>query len=400
MSTAGILIIGNEILSGKVQDENTPFFLRELRAIGVDVRAVHVVPDEIEEIAEQVRAFSRRFDYVLTSGGVGPTHDDLTMDGVARAFGVELVVHDEMAVQLRKALRGAEPNSSQLKMCTLPLGAALISSPDLWFPLVQVRNVFVFPGIPKLLQAKFQSARGCFKGQPWFLRRVYVRCMESDIAQDLHDLLADFPELLLGSYPRTTARSSDSDYLTMLTLESRDEQYMLRAVDSLVARIPSGSLLKVDCTAEASASTGRDPCAQRAAGERSLGKHGQGTRARSEPQASEASGPQDGLRDCARSLEISRATKIAMRLPPIMWLATESCTVTKSPLGRDRTSSTGGDSSPESSRASRSRAICRQAGATSSANAVPSRRSEPQPKSASAAGFTSWIMPVSRLSAM
>jgi molybdenum cofactor synthesis domain-containing protein len=246
MSTAGILIIGNEILSGKVQDENTPFFLRELRAIGVDVRAVHVVPDEIEEIAEQVRAFSRRFDYVLTSGGVGPTHDDLTMDGVARAFGVELVVHDEMAVQLRKALRGAEPNSSQLKMCTLPLGAALISSPDLWFPLVQVRNVFVFPGIPKLLQAKFQSARGCFKGQPWFLRRVYVRCMESDIAQDLHDLLADFPELLLGSYPRTTARSSDSDYLTMLTLESRDEQYMLRAVDSLVARIPSGSLLKVD----------------------------------------------------------------------------------------------------------------------------------------------------------
>jgi FAD synthetase len=128
----------------------------------------------------------------------------------------------------------------------LPRGAGLISTPDLWFPLVRVHNVYVFPGIPKLLQAKFESARDCFKGQPFFLRRVYVRCMESDIAQDLHDLLADFPELLLGSYPRTTARAADDDYLTMLTLESRDEQYMLRAVDSLVARIPGGALLRVD----------------------------------------------------------------------------------------------------------------------------------------------------------
>jgi FAD synthetase len=246
VSTAGILIIGNEILSGKVQDENTPYFLRELRALGVEVRAVHVIPDEIEEIALQVRGFSARFDYVLTSGGVGPTHDDLTMDGVARAFGVDLVMHAEMAAQLRRALRGTEPNASQLKMCTLPAGAGLISTPDLWFPLVHVRNVYIFPGIPRLLQAKFESARGTFKGEPYFLRRVYVSCMESDIAQDLHDLLADFPELLLGSYPRTTARASESDYLTMLTLESRDEQYMLRAVDSLVARIPNGALLRVD----------------------------------------------------------------------------------------------------------------------------------------------------------
>ena len=159
MSSAGILIIGNEILSGKVQDENTPYFLRELRAQGVDVRAVHVVPDEIEWIAEEVRSFSARFDYVLTSGGVGPTHDDLTMDGVASAFGVDLVVHEEMEGQLRKALRGTEPNPSQLKMCMLPRGAGLISTPDLWFPLVHVRNVYIFPGIPRLLQAKFELTR-------------------------------------------------------------------------------------------------------------------------------------------------------------------------------------------------------------------------------------------------
>jgi molybdopterin-biosynthesis enzyme MoeA-like protein len=95
----------------------------------------------------------------------------------------------------------------------------------------------VFPGIPKLLQSKFDSARAHFRGQPFYLRRVYLSCIESDIAQDLHDLLAEFPQLMLGSYPRTTARQSESDYLTMLTVESRDEQYMLRAVDALVARI-------------------------------------------------------------------------------------------------------------------------------------------------------------------
>ena len=246
MSSAGILIIGNEILSGKVQDENTPFLLRELRQLGVDVAAVHVIPDEIDVIAKDVREFSERFDYVMTTGGVGPTHDDVTMEAIATAFGVELVVHREMERQLREALKGEDPNESQMKMCMLPRGAELISTPDLWFPLVHMANVFIFPGIPKLLQAKFQSARKNFRGEPYFLRRVYVRCMESDIAQDLHDLLDDFPELLLGSYPRTTARESASDYLTMLTLESRDESYVTRAVQSLVARIPDEQVLRVE----------------------------------------------------------------------------------------------------------------------------------------------------------
>ncbi len=246
MTTAGLLIIGNEILSGKIQDENTPYLLRELRQQGVDVMAVHVIPDEIDVISSDVRSFSDRFDYVLTTGGVGPTHDDVTMEAVAAAFELDLVVHDEMERQLRNALRGEEPNESQMKMCTLPRGAQLISTPDLWFPLVHLGNVYIFPGIPRLLRAKFESARDAFKGQPYHLRRVYVRCMESDIAQDLHDLLDDFPELLLGSYPRTTARESASDYLTMLTLESRDEGYVVRAVESLVARIPDEHLLRIE----------------------------------------------------------------------------------------------------------------------------------------------------------
>src|SRR5262245_30573943 len=169
MSTAGILIIGNEILTGKIQDENTPYLLRELRKQGVDVPRVVVIPDVVSDIARDVREFSARFDYVLTSGGVGPTHDDLTMDGVAAAFELPLVEHEEMVALLRSALKGKEPNASHLKMCTLPAGASLITTKDLWFPLVQVRNVFVFPGIPRLLQMKFEGARELFKGDPIYL---------------------------------------------------------------------------------------------------------------------------------------------------------------------------------------------------------------------------------------
>src|SRR5262245_37739159 len=164
MSTAGIIIIGNEILTGKVQDENTPYLLRELRRQGVDVPRVHVISDVIADIAHDVAEFSRTYDYVLTSGGVGPTHDDVTMEGVAAAFGGRLWRNAEMTGMLLGALRGREPNASHLKMCTLPVGATLIASKDLWFPLVQVRNVFVFPGIPRLLQAKFDAARDLFKG--------------------------------------------------------------------------------------------------------------------------------------------------------------------------------------------------------------------------------------------
>ncbi len=242
MSTAGILIIGNEILSGKVQDENAPYLLRELRKQGVDVDRVHVISDVVETIAEEVRRFSDAYEYVLTSGGVGPTHDDVTMESIALAFGTSLITHARMEELLRKALKGQEPNESMLKMCQMPEGSELIEGTDLWFPLVTMRNVFIFPGIPKLLRAKFDSARHHFRGEPVYLRRVFVSCMESDVAQDLNELLVEFPELMLGSYPRVT----DADYRTMLTLESRDKAYLTRAVDSLVARIPSEWLLRVE----------------------------------------------------------------------------------------------------------------------------------------------------------
>lgn len=241
MPTAGILVIGNEILSGKVVDTNSPYLCRELRALGVDVERIVTIPDAIDVIAEHVRVMSEGFDFVLTSGGIGPTHDDLTVEGVAAAFGRPLQESDSILERLRRAV-GGEPNASQKKMAQVPAGSTLLDAGDLWFPLVVVGNVYIFPGIPELLRKKFESARERFRGVPFVLKRVYVRSMESEIAEELHALLRQFPSLLLGSYPRI----QDEGFRVLLTLESRDAGYVQQALDSLLERLPAGAIFKVE----------------------------------------------------------------------------------------------------------------------------------------------------------
>jgi len=241
MPSAGILVIGNEILSGKVADENSTYFCRELRALGVDVERIVTIPDEIATIAHEVRAMSHAYDFVFTSGGIGPTHDDLTIEGVAAAFGLPMEYSESIEARIRRAT-GAELNESQRKMALFPAGATLLDAGDLWFPLVVVRNVYVFPGVPALLRRKFEGARDRFRGIPFILRRVYVKSRESDIAASLHELLREFPELLLGSYPRI----DEELFHVMLTLESRDAGYVERALGSLLARLPATSIYKVE----------------------------------------------------------------------------------------------------------------------------------------------------------
>ena len=241
MPTAGLLVIGNEILSGKVVDTNSPYLARELRALGVDLERILTIPDDVETIAREVLDLSRAYDFVFTSGGIGPTHDDLTMEAIARAFGRKIVLNESMCARIERA-QGKAANESQKKMAMIPDGASLIDAGDLWFPIVIVENVHIFPGIPQLLEKKFQSIRDRFRGVPFQLKRIYVKRSESDIAELLNRLLGEFPELMLGSYPRI----GDPDFHVLLTLESRDEDYLRRAVDSLIARLPEGAIHKVE----------------------------------------------------------------------------------------------------------------------------------------------------------
>jgi len=241
MPTAGILIIGNEILSGKVTDSNSPYLCRELRALGVDVERILTIPDEVQLIARETRALSDAYDFVFTSGGIGPTHDDLTMEGIGAAFERKVVLNESIAKRIEQA-QGRPPNESQLKMATIPEGALLVEAGDLWFPVVIVENVHIFPGIPELLRKKFESIRDRFRGVPVLLKRVFVKLRESDIAASLHELLEEFPELMLGSYPRI----GEESFHVLLTLESRDAGYLQRALDSLLRRLPEDAIHKVE----------------------------------------------------------------------------------------------------------------------------------------------------------
>src|SRR3989338_6719000 len=151
--TAGILLIGNEILSGKIADANAAYLCRELRGLGVEVRRISVIPDEVDLTARGVAAFSRDYDVVFTSGGVGPTHDDVTIEGVARAMAVPVVRHPTLA-GLLEGWYGDRLNDAHLKMAETPEGAELVGGEPVRFPTILVRNVYVLPGVPGIFRQK------------------------------------------------------------------------------------------------------------------------------------------------------------------------------------------------------------------------------------------------------
>jgi len=239
--SAGIVLIGNEILSGKIHDANAAYLCRELRALGVEVRKISVIPDELEPIAEEVAQFSRAYDYVFTSGGVGPTHDDVTIEGVARAMGVS-VARDPRLVALLEGFYKGNLNTARLKMAEVPDGAELLAADSLIFPAIVIGNVYIFPGVPEIFRQKFDAIKERFREQPYHLRSVFVRIGEGTLADFLNDLLKSYPLLLLGSYPEF----SNPDYKVKVTLESKDGEYLERALAELVARLPGDAVVRVE----------------------------------------------------------------------------------------------------------------------------------------------------------
>jgi FAD synthetase len=240
--TAGIILIGNEILSGKVVDANASYLCRELRALGVDVRKISVIPDEVELIAQEVAGQSRTFDVVFTSGGVGPTHDDVTMEGVARALGVAIVRHPRLVQLIEGFAKGGPPNEARLKMAEVPEGAELMAEGALTFPAVVMRNIYVLPGVPEIFRQKFQALREGFRETPFHLRSVFVSLPESTLADHLNELLRQHPELMLGSYPEFF----NPEYKVKVTLESKDRDYVDRALGDLLARLPGSAVVRVE----------------------------------------------------------------------------------------------------------------------------------------------------------
>jgi molybdenum cofactor synthesis domain-containing protein len=229
--TAAIVVIGDEILSGKFSDENATWLIGELRGLGVALRRIEVIPDLVDEISDAVASAAARHDHVFTSGGVGPTHDDVTIEGVARAFGVGVIRHPILEELLRRHY-GELLEPRNLRMAQVPDGAELIPADPSW-PVTSMRNVYILPGVPAIFRRKFDSIRERFRARPFHARRVYCMADEGALAGDLDAIVATYPDVAVGSYPRFDA----TDYRVIVTLEGLEPARVDRATDELGARL-------------------------------------------------------------------------------------------------------------------------------------------------------------------
>ncbi len=234
MATAGIVIIGDEILTGKFADENAAFLIGELRALGVDLRRITMIPDVIEDIAATVTDFAGRFDHVFTSGGVGPTHDDMTMAGIAHGFGTRVVRQPVLEDKVR-AYWGDKVTDANLRLADVPDGAELVYGKDQVWPVVAYRNVYILPGVPTLFRRKFVDIRDRFRAEPLTVARLYLDAEEGQIAADLDAVVAAFPSVRIGSYPRF----SEKDFKVLITFEGQRAADVAGAQRMLAERIGS-----------------------------------------------------------------------------------------------------------------------------------------------------------------
>lgn len=239
--TAGIILIGDELLSGKVRDTNGQLLIEELRRLGVQVRELHVIGDEIERIVEALELVRPRNDVVFTSGGIGPTHDDKTMAAVAAAFGVELVERPEL-VELIVQRFGDDPSNPWLKMGSVPAGCELIFHAETRWPVYRMANVYVMPGIPEVFRRQFDHLRPQLCSDcAIHLKTVYVRRHEGFVARVLNALTERFPGVAFGSYPVL----DDPEYEVRITVESRDEAVVLEATGAVVAGFEVDAIVRV-----------------------------------------------------------------------------------------------------------------------------------------------------------
>lgn len=200
--TACVIVIGNEVLSGRTRDANVQMIGSGLAALGVRLREARVVADDPDAIIEAVNACRARYDYVFTTGGIGPTHDDITADCIARAFGTEIERNAEAVRRLENHYGHDDLNAARLKMADIPRGATLIDNPVSQAPGFRLDNVFVLAGVPRIAQAMFDGVKHDLKGgRPVLSRSVAGYLREGDLAEPLGTIQAAFPEVDLGSYP-------------------------------------------------------------------------------------------------------------------------------------------------------------------------------------------------------
>ena len=224
-----VIIIGDEVLSGKVEEANAAFLIRRCRELGVDLERIEMIPDNSEDIADSVRRASRRSDFVITTGGVGPTHDDITMASVAAAFDREVVAHPDLLALVIHYF-GEDYTEGHRRLALVPDGAELLNRDAPW-PTVCFRNIYILPGIPKLMRSKFDLLAERFEGPALFVGWLEIQAAEAEIYHHLEAIVAEHPEVVIGSYPRR----EDRGWIIRVTAQARSSEDAEAALDALTA---------------------------------------------------------------------------------------------------------------------------------------------------------------------
>jgi len=220
---AALIIIGNEILSGRTQDKNLSYLANWLNEIGIQLSEVRVIRDEEEIIVDAVNNLRKTYNYVFTTGGIGPTHDDITSLSIAKAFNVDLEINDKALSILKEYYKDSELTDARMKMTMIPKGAELVDNPISRAPGFKIENVFVMAGIPSIMQGMLEGARKHLKGGDIIKSTsVDVFTRESNVAEELSELQRNYPDIEIGSYPF----SKENKFGTSLVLRSKDSRLL------------------------------------------------------------------------------------------------------------------------------------------------------------------------------
>jgi molybdenum cofactor synthesis domain-containing protein len=232
--TAAVLVIGDEILSGRTKDKNIGYIAEYLTMIGIDLREVRVVSDDEAEIIAALNALRARYSYVFTTGGIGPTHDDITADSVAKAFGVPIGEDPRAIALLLERIKPEDLNEARRRMARIPQGAELVQNPVSKAPGFWIGNVIVMAGVPAIMQAMLDDvAPKLVKGPRMLSETVRAEAKEGDVAAPLREIAARFPDVLIGSYPF----SDETGFKTNLVLRSRDAARLAAATEAVTAML-------------------------------------------------------------------------------------------------------------------------------------------------------------------
>ncbi len=232
--TAALLLIGNELLSGRTQDANLNYLAKQLTAMGIRLAEVRVISDEEDEIVNSVNELRTRYNYVFTTGGIGPTHDDITCESVAKAFGRRYMVNEEARRILENYYDGSgrDLNEARMRMAFTPEGAELVNNPISRAPGFRIENVIVMAGIPAVMRAMFESVAPSLEGGVKVISRaVSVLMGEGDIARPLSELQERYVGLEIGSYPFVR----ESKFGTTLVIRGTDESDLEAATEELIS---------------------------------------------------------------------------------------------------------------------------------------------------------------------